>query len=105
MENLTKLIELKAQKKALEQLQANLQAEKEKLKKELTEARQKRIDLEDMDTTGMDDEEKYYHNMEIELMDVRILRTRGMRGGINTALLEIDCELLCIENSIKIYEQ
>ena len=99
-----RLIELKAQKKILEQLQSNLQAEKEKLKKELTEARQKRIDLEDMDTTGMDDEEKYYHNMEIELMDVRILRTRGMRGGVNAALLEIDCELLCIENSIKIYE-
>ena len=58
MDNLTKLIELKAQKKILEQLQSNLQAEKEKAKKLLTEARQNRLDLEDVDTRGMSDEEK-----------------------------------------------
>lgn len=104
VDNLTKLIELKAQKKILEQLQANLQAEKEKAKKLLTEARQSRIDLEDVDTRGMSDEEKYWHNAEIELADVRAVRHRATCGGINTALLAIDAELLCIENSIEIYE-
>ena len=99
-----RLIELKAQKKILEQLQANLQAEKEKAKKLLTEARQSRIDLEDVDTRGMSDEEKYWHNAEIELADVRAVRHRATCGGINTALLAIDAELLCIENSIEIYE-
>ena len=99
-----RLIELKAQKKILEQLQANLQAEKEKAKKLLTEARQNRIDLEDVDTRGMSDEEKYWHNAEIELADVRAVRHRATCGGINTALLAIDAELLYIENSIEIYE-
>lgn len=99
-----RLIELKAQKKILEQLQSNLQVEKEKAKKLLTEARQNRIDLEDVDTRGMSDEEKYWHNAEIELADVRAVRHRATCGGLNAALLAIDAELLYIENSIEIYE-